>query len=789
MNKSIKHTVFAGVIVIIFYLVASLFQLTLLSDIFASICSSLAAVIIFYVIFTSDAPHFNPNFILTGLSVLLWAVADILWAFYAIVLHQDPGGIEIISLLYCGTNIFLFLSTIIFFVVKFQKWDSIQLIVDSIFITVAIIWLLWILLFDKQYSALGFLSQDSIINTLSIITDVVQLIVITIWYLSIRAGKIPLFFRIVSGSIFFYSILDLFYFYSIWKNTYTPNTLLDVGYAATLLGLSVGTKLFYVQFPTGYKIQSKSNSNIGHLYKGILMSAAPILVVIFKGFVWFDLFFFGALILFHETFSRYIQTSVNNMALLERELTLNQDLEMRISERTRNLQQKNEELLYLSEHDQLTGLYNRMYFLQRLDHMVNSADPSKKIALLLWNIDRLKGINDTYGQSVGDKLIAVLAKRVNNLTEEKDTLARLGGDEFVMAIEGVIEKRDVEIYAKRIIDACGRPIKIGQYTFHITVGMGISIFPLCALDAETLMKNADIAMRFAKDTGTNGRMSFYNDIDAVIKRKRLVASYLKKADFAQELSVHYQPQFCIADMSLVGMEALLRWNCPALGAVPASEFIPIAEEENLIIPIGNWVIDKAIRQISSWNHEYNTNLKMGINISPKQLDQTDVLEVMNASIHLYNAEVSWIDIEITEGIAIDNDDKAARIRQFFQDQGISISIDDFGTGYSSLGYLNMLSFDRLKIAKPLIDRIAIDETSVKIVYSIIGLAKSLGIQTIAEGVEAKEQFEMLLDFGCDQIQGFYLGKPLPPESFQSTFLSNGFIEFPSTSISVTGLSL
>jgi hypothetical protein len=283
MNKSIKHTVFVGVIVLLLYLVASLFHSTLWSDIFASMCSSLAAVIIFFFIFTSDAPHFNPNFILIGLSVLLWAVADILWAFYAIVLHQDPSGIEIISLLYCGTNIFLVLSTILFCVFKFQKWDSIQLIVDSIFITVAIIWLLWILLFDKQYSALGFLSQDSIINTLSIITDVVQLIVITIWYLSIRAGKIPIFFRIVSGAIFFYSILDLFYFYSIWKSTYTPNTLLDFGYAATLLGLAVGTKLFYVQFPTGYKIQSKSNSNIGHLYKGILMFAAPILVVIFKG--------------------------------------------------------------------------------------------------------------------------------------------------------------------------------------------------------------------------------------------------------------------------------------------------------------------------------------------------------------------------------------------------------------------------------------------------------------------------------------------------------------------------
>jgi len=710
---------------------------------------------------------------LIGLSVLSWAVADVLWAIYSIVLHQDPSCVEIISVLYSGTNIFLFLATILYCVFKFQKWDVIQLIVDSIFITVVVIWLLWILLFDKQYSSLGFLSQDSIINTLSIITDVVQLIVISIWYLSIRTGKIPLFFRIISGAVLVFSILDLFYFYSSWKNTYIPNSLLDVGCAGTLLGLAVGSKLFYVQFQTGYHIRKKSNSNIGHLYKGILMSAAPILVVIFKGFNWLDLFFFGVLILSHEIFSSYIQTAVGNKKLLEREQNLNQDLEMRIFERTRDLKQKNDELIYSSEHDQLTGLYNRRYFIFRLDQLVKAAAPNKMVVLLLWNIDRLKGINDTYGQSVGDKLIAGLAQRVKNLTEEKDALARLGGDEFVLALEGVFEKEAVESYAKRIIDDFGRPIKIGQYTFHITVGMGISMYPLCALDAETLINNADIAMRYVKDIGTKGRMSFYNDIDAVIKRKRVVAGYLKKADFSQELSVHYQPQFCISDMSLVGMEALLRWNCPALGAVTASEFIPIAEEENLIIPIGNWVIDKAISQISEWNHAYKTNLKMGINISPKQLDQSDVLEIMNACIRFYNAEVSWIDIEITEGIAIDNDDKAARIRRFFQDQGISISIDDFGTGYSSLGYLNMLSFDRLKIAKPLIDRIAIDETSVKIVCSIIRLAKSLGIETIAEGVEAKEQFDMLLDFGCDQIQGFYLGKPLPPESFQRAFLENG----------------
>lgn len=771
-----KKTISVVTITFLPYLIACIFQPDFWGDILSPVCGLLAAGIIFYSIYLSGNTQFRPNLLLAGASVLSWVSADILWAIYDFFLHKDPGSSELISAFYFGTNLFLFIAMIFYCIYRFQKWDTIQLILDSVFISIAVLWLLWLLVFDKKYSALGFLAQDSVINTLSIITDIIELVVITIWYLSIRKGKISLSFRIISGAVLIYSIIDLVYFYSCWKNIYIPNSLLDACYMATLLGLAVGIKCFYVQFPSRYDVKYDSNSNIGNLYKGLLLIPAPVLVLIFKGADWFDIFFFIVLILLHELFSSYIQTAVSNKRLLARELNLNQELELRISERTEDLKQKNDELKYISDHDQLTGLYNRSFFLQRLEDKIKEIVCKNQVVLLLWNVDRLKGINGIYGHAVGDQILIVLAQRVKNITLETDVMARFGGDEFALASAGNFQKEEVKNVAKKITDVCSEPIQIGQYTFHITVSVGVSMFPLCAPDSNTLLKNADVAMRHAKDTGFGNRIFFYEDIDAAMQRKHLIGSFLKKADYSKEFSLHYQPQFRIADQKLVGMEALLRWNCPELGTVSPSEFIPIAEEENLIIPIGNWVIEQAVSQISAWNHAYHTDLKVGINISPKQLDQTDVLEIMSSSIQRNNAAIDWIDIEITEGIALDNEDKAARIRQYFQNQGISISIDDFGTGYSSLGYLNMLSFDRLKIAKPLIDKIASDKTSMKIVSSIIMLAKSLGILTLSEGVESKEQFNLLLDFGCDQIQGFYLGKPMPPEKFQDVFMTRNTIK-------------
>ncbi|HPF88466.1 MAG TPA: bifunctional diguanylate cyclase/phosphodiesterase, partial [Candidatus Limiplasma sp.] len=375
-----------------------------------------------------------------------------------------------------------------------------------------------------------------------------------------------------------------------------------------------------------------------------------------------------------------------------------------------------------------------------------------------------------YGYSMGDKLLKWHARQVKAGFADNGVVARLGSDEFAYAIKGAYTDDDLFHIAQHVLDACQSPLYVDEYVLNITVSAGVSMFPQCASDAASLLKNADIAMHHAKSDPSDRHIARYMDIDEAVKRKFLIAKHLKTARFDQELLLNFQPQFRIWDRVLIGMEALLRWSCPEIGDVAPSEFIPIAEEENMIIPIGNWVMNHAIQQIARWNTAYHTDLRMGINISPKQLDQAGTMEELRKSIAEYQAHPRWIDIEITENVALDNEDSAEKIKSHFQNKGISVSIDDFGTGYSSLGYLSILSFDRLKIAKPLIDKITFDESSRKIVMSIVLLAKSLGLMTISEGVETKEQFDLLRELGCDQIQGYYLGRPVPAAEFETTYL-------------------
>lgn len=777
-----KRILIAAAAVFSSYVVAILFQSDFWIDLLVPVCDLLSIGIIFTSIFTSANRQFRLYFILIGCSVLSCALGDILWAVYNLILHREPANSTLILLLYFGSNLFLLAATILYCVYRFRKWDVVQLTLDTVFFSIAILWFLWVTVFDKKAGTLGSLVKYSVCNAFYVAVLLCQIFFIGVWYMSVRKGSIPVYFHILAVSVCGYSVVNLIYFYLFAKGACKFNAFINVFSVASLLGIAFAVRLYYIRYPSAHDLQEVLNFNVKGWHKGLLIIFVPLLIAILKGPRLLDAVFFAILILLHEGLSGYIQTAISNKKLLDRELSMNSELERLVTERTcelessnKELKQKNAELKYISDHDPLTGLYNRQFFMQRLDDEIQNIHPGEKLALVIWNINRFKTINDTYGHFTGDQILILLAGRVNSIQGNAGLLARLGGDEFAFAMKENLRESDCIKLAERIADVCSKPIHIGEYLFHITVSVGVALFPLCAPDSVTLFKNADIALHYAKETGSGGCISFYQDIDSAVKRKYRIGSFLETADLNSEFSLNFQPQFRMADRRLIGMEALLRWNCPELGPVSPAEFIPIAEEENLIIPIGNWVIEQAVSQISCWNRRYHTNLRMGINISLKQLDQTGTLAVMNSSIQRYHALPEWIDIEITEGLALDIEDKAARIKKYFGNEGISISIDDFGTGYSSLGYLNILSFDRLKIAKPLVDKITEDESSRKIVGSIIMLAKSLGIRTISEGVETREQYNLLLGLGCDQIQGFYLGKPLPPENFQNAFMTDGFL--------------
>lgn len=519
MNIKLRKTISAAALVFLLYLAAAIFQSEFFGDLLAPLADLLSAGIIFYSVINSTGSKYHLCS-LFGFAVLFWAAADILWAFYSLVLHTDPGNSIVIIFLYSGTSVLLFLATVIYSVFKFRKWDFVQLLLDAVSMSVSVLWLLWVLIFDKSYDELGLLAKHDVVNSFNIMIDTVMLIVIMIWYFSIRGGKIPLYLRIISGSVYFYTVVDLCYYYFYMKGLYIPNSLLDVCYMATLLVLAIGVNMYFSTSPLP-DLQDSPYSNIGYRKKGWLLLAAPVLILVFKEFDIFDLSILILIFFLHEGISIYIQAAIANKKLLERELNLNGELEHRIAERTKDLKQKNDELEYITQHDGLTGLYNRRYFLQKTESKIAELPQDETLTLLVWDINRLKTINSTYGHSVGDQILISLAGRIQSICGKEDILARLSGDEFVIELNGKYFHEEIESIAKQIVSLCNEPIKIGQYTFHVTVCVGISTYPIDAYDRDTLLKNADISMHYAKKQGLLKCISFFDTVNETIQRRHL----------------------------------------------------------------------------------------------------------------------------------------------------------------------------------------------------------------------------------------------------------------------------
>lgn len=487
---------------------------------------------------------------------------------------------------------------------------------------------------------------------------------------------------------------------------------------------------------------------------------------------------FLVIIVFREILSSYLQKYIEHEKLLSKEKEMNLLLEDKIRQRTmeitkknKQLEIKNTELDYMSKKDHLTNLYNRRYFFEKFNNSFLSTLDSGRTALFYIDLDRFKIINDMYGHHVGDMALIEISRRLKLYDNDDSILARLGGDEFVLVKYGDFTYDEFSQLADSIIHDCNAPIEIGEYMLYVSASIGISVYPVDAKDSYTLMRNADLAMHEMKDNGKNGYIFFDSKFSDKAKRKLLLENLLKSADYDKEFSILYQPQFNIDSKKIIGAEALLRWNNKELGSVSPEEFIPIAEETDCINSIGQWVMEQAIKQSAKWN-KMCYNVKVGINVSPKQLDSKNLIETLTKILEENSLSPKYIDIEITENVAVAGEYKIHQINSLFSSLGVSVSIDDFGTGYSALSYLKIFPFERIKIAKPLIDVIATDSFDYEIVKAVITLAKSIGIRTIAEGVESEDQLEILTSLGCDEVQGFLVGRPIDKYEFEELLKNN-----------------
>ncbi len=427
-----------------------------------------------------------------------------------------------------------------------------------------------------------------------------------------------------------------------------------------------------------------------------------------------------------------------------------------------------EQVKHLAFHDPLTNLPNRLLFNDRLTLAVAQAHRhNQKLAVLFLDLDRFKVINDSLGHSVGDELLRQLAERIQEYVREGDTVARLGGDEFTLLVPGISAEEDAAKIARKVCDAIHDPFWIDGRELFVTTSLGVSVYPSDGHDAETLVRNADSAMYRAKEQGRDNYQLYTPAMNAKAIERLSLESRLRQAVANDELELHFQPFIDLRTAEVLGAEALIRWRHPELGLIPPGDFIPIAELSGLIVPIGEWVLRTACAEARKWHAQGFPGLTVSVNLSSRQFQQADLVSQVASALADTGLEADKLDLEITESNAMQNAEHSINTLWGLKKQGVRISMDDFGTGYSSLNYLKRFPIDRIKLDQSFVRDLPADKDDAAIAMAVIAMGQSLELIVIAEGVETEEQLAFLKGHECDQLQGFLLSRPLPPEAFES----------------------
>ncbi|WP_229423777.1 two-component system response regulator [Massilia frigida] len=436
---------------------------------------------------------------------------------------------------------------------------------------------------------------------------------------------------------------------------------------------------------------------------------------------------------------------------------------------------------FLSNHDPLTLLPNRAVLVERMQQAIASArHGDRQIALLLFNIDRLQRINDSLGHEAGDALLREVARRAGMLAGPADALAHLGSDEFVLLLTECLDSDAIIVAVRRLIDEIALPFQADGHELIVTTSVGISIYPRDGANPSELLKAADVALSHMKDAGRNGFRFFKGEMNAHALRWMALETHLRRAIERKELSLHYQPQVALGSGRMCSMEALLRWNSPELGQVGPGDFIALAEDTGLILPIGNWVIREACMQNRAWQDAGLPPLKVAVNVSAHQFTAGTVPSVVREALRESGLAPQYLEIELTESVMM-RDSEAAEIQLAeLTGMGVSISLDDFGTGYSSLGYLSRFMLDKLKIDQSFVRNIISDPRSAAIAQATIALAHGLSLTVVAEGVETVEQLAFLQRIGCDQVQGYLFSRPLAANAMATLMASDARLTLPAS---------
>jgi diguanylate cyclase (GGDEF)-like protein/PAS domain S-box-containing protein len=433
--------------------------------------------------------------------------------------------------------------------------------------------------------------------------------------------------------------------------------------------------------------------------------------------------------------------------------------------------QDEDKIHQLANYDALTNLPNRTLLDDRIKQSINFSQRNERsFAVLFLDLDHFKNVNDSLGHHIGDLMLIEVANRLMTVIRKEDTVSRIGGDEFILLLQEIHADGAAHL-AQKVNDSISAPFILKESELSITPSIGIALYPMDGDDPATLLQAADSAMYQAKDSGRNQFQFFTKALFESTNKRLEIDNALRGAINRQELSLHYQPQFNITSGKLIGCEALLRWTHPNLGSVSPAEFIPIAEDSGLILAIDRWVLHNAIKQMAVWKKQGMLNFTVSVNLSAAQFHHQDLVAMVQDALSEHKISAHYLELELTEGLMMEQVEAAISAIELLHQEGIQLSIDDFGTGYSSLSYLKRFKIDKLKIDQSFVRDIASDPDDAAIVSTIVALANSLGVKTIAEGVETKAQQRFLSEIGCHEMQGYLYSRPLPVTEFE-TFIAN-----------------
>ncbi len=442
------------------------------------------------------------------------------------------------------------------------------------------------------------------------------------------------------------------------------------------------------------------------------------------------------------------------------------------------------EMTHSAQHDFLTGLPNRMLLKERVSHAIAFAQRHiKKVVVLFLDLDGFKHINDSLGHRIGDKLLQSVAERLSDCVRVTDTVSRQGGDEFVALLSEVERAEDAVVTARRMLQTVAKAHSIEHLELHVTTSIGVSVYPDDGLDAETLIKNADTAMYQAKENGRQGYQFFEPGMNVRAVERQSIEESLRRVLERHEVALHYQPKFNLSTGLITGAEALIRWTHPIRGSVPPAQFIPVAEECGLILPIGNWVLREACRQARAWMDAGLNFGTMAVNISAVEFRDANFLEGVFTALSDTGLDPSSLELELTESVLMKHAESTANILEKLREKGVHLAVDDFGTGYSSLSYLRKFPIDALKIDQSFVRQITTNPKETAIVSAVISMGRSLELRVIAEGVETREEQFFLREHQCEEAQGYFFSRPLLPEQF-ARLLRNGVFESSPTASEV-----